>query len=1319
MTKLIKLLLGLTLVLTVTIIVVVAGALLYFDPNEHKDFIVSKVEKATGRSFAISGNIDLTFYPWLGLEADGITLGNADGFGDEPFLYADMVALRIKTMPLFKKQYELDTLRLHGLDVYLARNREGVTNWDDLVREPAEKKGDPLQFAAVVLGGVDIKDAQITWQDKTSDRTIRITDMNVTTGELIYGAPVNLKVTLKSESSRPDVNSDLKLDGVLNYNLDTEIYSFKPVDLVAKLTGKDVPGGSADLVLKAAIESNLGTDTVQVDDLGLDVLGTSINGVLTASKVSSGKPDTTAQLTVKSSDLAPLLSLIDPEAAAELKKVNDRSADIKLNVSASAGQGNIQISRLDAKLLGANIQGQVDAGDLQSSTPSAKGMLKATGPDLPALMQVIGQFETGKEPRLRDYGQKLSKVTDKSFDVSAEFDADLAGGNIHVPNLSVKALGITADGQLDAKGMNTSSGKVDGKFVLHGEKLAPVLAAMDQKALGEVLQVIDIDAGVSGTGKEITLSPLAVKATFAGKQIPDSPAAITFNADTRVNLENESLAINNMKLQGLGLNVAGNVNAAGFMSGKPAVNARLDARGNDLALVFKLAGIEPLATQLAGLQDRSFDIKTGLDADPGKGNIKISGLDAKMLGATINGDIDAANIQSETPSAKGRLKATGPDLPALMQVIGQFETGKEPKLKEYGQRLAKVDNRAFDIAADFDADLGKGNINIPALTAKSMGIDMNGRLDARNMNSNSASIDGKLLLKGEKMAGVLNAFGQAGLAEVMQALIIDAGIKGTGGDFVISPLQIKTTFAGKQIPNSPVDMTLGANTRANMDKQTLVIENLSLQGLGLNVKSNINATQILDKPAFNGNLSVAEFNLRQLAQQLNQELPETADKNVFNKVALTTGISGSSDSLALTDLSLLLDESRMKGNLSVAKFTQPDIQFAIGIDAINADRYLPPSAEGKPVTPETTAAGAASELPLDTLRSLRVNGELTVGQLVLSNAKMTDIQLAIKARDGDIRLDPVSAALYQGKYEGTVVMDARGKVPNVVINTRLTGVNLDPLLKDYMQQPESPLAGIADISFDQLTASGSDADQIRKSLAGKGKFNVTDGILRGVDVNKTLEQVEIMIESKSFGNVNTEGETPFRQLSGTLDIEQGVVKNKDMLMTATGFNLTGKGTIANLNNETIQYDMKVKVDETSATRGEKRYNIGGYEIPVNCRGKLNKPDCKPDLGDIAKVLLQKGGEEKLRGFLEKSLGIESTTPATTTPAETTIEQPATQVQPATQEQQSPATAEQPATQEQQPAATEQETTTSKKKKKKSTEDQLKEGLEDALKGLFE
>jgi len=103
MGKLIKLLLGTTILIGLLFGIIVLAAVMYFDPNDHKDRIIAKVEEETGRQLKLEGDINLSYYPWLGLEVSGVTLGNAEGFGDAPFIHADVVALRIKTMPLLKK----------------------------------------------------------------------------------------------------------------------------------------------------------------------------------------------------------------------------------------------------------------------------------------------------------------------------------------------------------------------------------------------------------------------------------------------------------------------------------------------------------------------------------------------------------------------------------------------------------------------------------------------------------------------------------------------------------------------------------------------------------------------------------------------------------------------------------------------------------------------------------------------------------------------------------------------------------------------------------------------------------------------------------------------------------------------------------------------------------------------------------------------------------------------------------------------------------------------------------------------------------------
>ena len=117
--------------------IIVAGAVVYyvFDPNDYKDDIAEQVREETGRELQIDGDITFTIYPWLGIELNSLTLSNAAGFGDKPFLKTSLVKARVKLLPLLRKEVEMDTLVLHGATINLARNDKGVTNWADLVKE--------------------------------------------------------------------------------------------------------------------------------------------------------------------------------------------------------------------------------------------------------------------------------------------------------------------------------------------------------------------------------------------------------------------------------------------------------------------------------------------------------------------------------------------------------------------------------------------------------------------------------------------------------------------------------------------------------------------------------------------------------------------------------------------------------------------------------------------------------------------------------------------------------------------------------------------------------------------------------------------------------------------------------------------------------------------------------------------------------------------------------------------------------------------------------------------------------------------------------
>jgi hypothetical protein len=141
-----------------------------------------------------------------------------------------------------------------------------------------------------------------------------------------------------------------------------------------------------------------------------------------------------------------------------------------------------------------------------------------------------------------------------------------------------------------------------------------------------------------------------------------------------------------------------------------------------------------------------------------------------------------------------------------------------------------------------------------------------------------------------------------------------------------------------------------------------------------------------------------------------------------------------------------------------------------------------------------------------------------------------------------------------------------------------------------------------------------------------------------VDIASVLEQVEIMIESRRPLEIDRGIETAFDTFTGTLQITDGMVMSNDLQIAAPGFKVSGRGTVINLNDDTINYNLVASADPASATRGEERYNIGNYTIPIACQGQVSSPRCIPDVGEIIKVAVSREVERRLGDVLQRAIG---------------------------------------------------------------------------------
>ncbi len=286
MGKLIK-----ALLLIVVLLIVVAVAIpMVVDPNEYKGEITEAVKKSTGRELVIDGDIKLSLFPWIGVEMGKTSLSNAPGFGAKPFAAIDEVNVKVKLLPLLSKQVEVSTVVLKGLDLNLAKNSKGVTNWDDLVKsdeskepvkdEQKEKPSDSSDaaLAALAIGGVSIEQANLVWDDRSSGDHYEINDFNVKTGKLAIGEPVDFQMDLGVESAKPKTTAKIDIAAKITVDSSLKKVTVNGLKLTTDAKGETLPNGAVSLTLLASIIADTAAQKLNVNDLSIHFDETTITG---------------------------------------------------------------------------------------------------------------------------------------------------------------------------------------------------------------------------------------------------------------------------------------------------------------------------------------------------------------------------------------------------------------------------------------------------------------------------------------------------------------------------------------------------------------------------------------------------------------------------------------------------------------------------------------------------------------------------------------------------------------------------------------------------------------------------------------------------------------------------------------------------------------------------------------------------------------------------------------------------------------------------------------------------------------------------------
>jgi AsmA protein len=404
----------------------------------------------------------------------------------------------------------------------------------------------------------------------------------------------------------------------------------------------------------------------------------------------------------------------------------------------------------------------------------------------------------------------------------------------------------------------------------------------------------------------------------------------------------------------------------------------------------------------------------------------------------------------------------------------------------------------------------------------------------------------------------------------------------------------------------------------------------------LELELNGKVTNPATDPAYRMHIAMTPFSVKKLLKEIAPEaVPSFSDPNVLEKIGLEVDVKGDTGQVALTDGTLVLDDTTTTFQVTAKDFSKPDVAWDVHMDSLDLDRYLP---EGEPADENGSEkgtggqgagqvgdAGEAVEIDYAPLRTLVLDGNVKVDTLMAGGGTFRNIVMTVTGAGGKIKIDPLSMDLYEGSLKVLGSVDVTGEKPKSAVDLNLDGVEVEPLLKDFIDKDFITGTTLAKIS---LKMTGDTPDEIKKTLGGNGDLQFNDGAIRNINLLDMIQNIQAAFGS---GGASQTDETRFSEFKSLFTITSGVVNTSSTTVTSPVLRVDVTGS-ADLVRESLDF----RVNPTyinPKNQKESGMSISGNQVPVLVTGTFTKPKFKPDLETAAKKVVTEKLTEKLGDVL--------------------------------------------------------------------------------------
>jgi AsmA protein len=598
---------------------------------------------------------------------------------------------------------------------------------------------------------------------------------------------------------------------------------------------------------------------------------------------------------------------------------------------------------------------------------------------------------------------------------------------------------------------------------------------------------------------------------------------------------------------------------------------------------------------------------------------------------------------------------------------GNWEGVGQPAKPAPSEPASSAANEPSDTTAQTSDESGKPvKLDIDSLTISTSRIDYHDAKSGKQFSAEGIELSTGAIREGADIPIKLLAFlgtnqpVMRAKTELQGLLRFDRGLK----RYQLQDLKLAGEASGE--PLNGKTLTFSSQGQLLLDQSAQVAEwtGIKLSANQLRALGELKLRD-LDKTAqLEGNLSLAQFNLREFLDGIGIALPAMRDGSTLKSLEMSARLAGTPSSVNLNDLSLKLDDSAFTGSLAVSDFAKQALRVQLKGDKLDLDRYLPPenkdadsgaarkgevkeavAAAGKsgtsqlPSAPTQQAWSSTPLLPLETLRKLDIEAAISLGQLTLSKLPVEDARINLIAKGGVIDLKELRGDLYGGEFAVRSQLDARQAIPLLTANKQLKRIPVEKLIE--ARGEKAPVRGQLDLSADVRTQGNSEKAWI-DALNGTARFSLSDGVLVDANLEQQLCQGIATLNRKSLSGEPRGKDTPFEELHGNLKFTNGVASNPDLKARIPGLTVNGDGDL-DLRVLGMDYRVGIVIEGDKGAMPDPACQVNeryvGLEWPLRCRGplELGAKACRLDKDGLGKIAAKLAGD-KLGEKLEEKLG---------------------------------------------------------------------------------